>query len=66
MMGIKIREFAPLPHEIPLEELVPTGCFYRDLEKCLDLSFLPEMVAPLHASGGHTSVNPGAFSNYNL
>lgn len=48
MMGIKIREFAPLPREVSLEELVPTECFYRDLvEKCLDLSFIRELVAPL-------------------
>jgi hypothetical protein len=50
--SIKIREFAPLPREISLEELVPTDCFYRDLEKGLDLSFVREMVAPLYASGG--------------
>ena len=30
MMGIKIREFAPLPCEISLEEMIPTDCFYRD------------------------------------
>ena len=56
MMGIKIREFAPLPREVSLEELVPTNCFYRDLEKRLDLSFVREMVAPLYASGGQASV----------
>jgi hypothetical protein len=61
MMGIKIREFSPLPREISLEELVPSDCFYRDLEKCLDLSFVREMVAPLYASGGRTSVDPVVF-----
>ena len=66
MMGIKIREFAPLPPEISLEELVPTDCFYRDLEKCLDLSFVREMVAPLYASGGRTSVDPVVFFKLQL
>src|SRR5215210_5061620 len=66
MMGIKIREFASLPREISLEELVPTDCFYRDLEKCLDLSFVREMVAPLYASGGRTSVDPVVFFKLQL
>jgi transposase len=66
MMGIKIREFAPLPREISLEELVPSDCFYRDLEKGLDLSFVREMVAPLYASGGRTSVDPVVFFKLQL
>jgi transposase len=66
MMGIKNREFAPLPREISLEELVPTDCFYRDLEKCLDLSFVRKMVAPLYASGGRSSVDPVVFFKLQL
>jgi hypothetical protein len=50
MMGIKIHEFAPLPRESLLEELVPSDCFYRDLEECLDLSFVREMVAPRYTT----------------
>jgi hypothetical protein len=68
MMGIKNREFAPLPREISLQELelVPTDCFYRALEKCLDLSFVQEMVAPLYASGGRSSVDPVVFFKLQL
>jgi transposase len=68
MMGIKNREFAPLPREISLQELelVPTDCFYRDLEKCLDLSFVRELVAPLYASGGRSSVDPVVFFKLQL
>jgi transposase len=66
MMGIKIREFAPLPPEISLEDLVPIDCFYRDLEKCLDLSFVREMVAPLYASGRRTSIDPVVFFKLQL
>ena len=65
MMGIKNREFAPLPREISLEELVPSDCFYRDLEKCLDLTFVREMVAPLYASGDERRLTPWSFSSYN-
>lgn len=56
MMGVKIREFQPLPREVSLEELVPTENFYRDLEERLNLSFVREMVAPLYARGGRPSV----------
>ncbi len=66
MMGIKIREFAPLPREISLEELVTTDCFYRDLERRLDLSFVREMVAPLYACGGRPSVDPVVFFKLQL
>jgi hypothetical protein len=32
MMGIKEREFRPLPSNLSLEELVPKDNFYRCLE----------------------------------
>lgn len=66
MMGIEIREFAPLPREVSLEDLVPTGCFYGDLEKRPDLSFVREMVAPLYAGGGRASVDPVVFFKLQL
>jgi hypothetical protein len=60
MMGIKERDFAALPKNLALEELVPQGNFYRRLEE-LDLSFVRELVRPLYASGGRPSVDPVAF-----
>lgn len=66
MMGVKIREFQPLPREASLEELVPTENFYRDLEKRLNLSFVREMVAPLYARGGRPSVDPVVFFKLQL
>jgi hypothetical protein len=39
MMGIKEREFRPLPDNLSLEELVPKGNFYHRLEERIDLSF---------------------------
>jgi hypothetical protein len=49
MMGTKIRNFAPLPEDISLENLVPEEHFYRRLEARLDLSFVRELVEPLYA-----------------
>jgi hypothetical protein len=40
MMGTKVRSFAPLPHDLSLEELVPKDHFYRRLQATLDLSFV--------------------------
>ncbi len=42
MMGIKERDFQPLPN-ISLEELVPSRHFYRHLESKLDLSFVRDL-----------------------
>ena len=44
MMGIKERNFHPLPEDTSLEELVPKDNFYRRLQERLDLSFVREMV----------------------
>jgi hypothetical protein len=40
MMGTKIRNFAALPREVSLENLVPKDNFYRRLEATIDLSFV--------------------------
>lgn len=65
MMGIKLREFAPLP-ELSLEEFVSKDNFYRHLEEKLDLSFVRELVAPLYAVGGRASVDPVVFFKLEL
>jgi len=66
MMGTKIRSFAPLPHDLSLEELVPQDNFYRRLEATLDLSFLRELVGPLYAGDGRPSVDPVVFFKLQL
>src|SRR5215203_697759 len=66
MMGTKTRSFAPLPHDLSLEELVPKDNFYRRLEARLDLSFVRELVAPLYAGGGRPSVDPVVFFKLQL
>ncbi len=49
MMGIKEREFRPLPDNLSLEELVPQDNFYRHLERAVDLSFVRELVKDRYA-----------------
>ena len=58
MMGTKIRNFAPLPREVSLEDLVPKDNFYRRLEATLDLSFVRELVKDRYAPYGRPSVDP--------
>jgi hypothetical protein len=55
MMGIKEREFRPLPDSLSLEELVPKDNFYRRLERRIDLSFVRELVVDRYAAMGRTS-----------
>ncbi len=66
MMGIKIRSFATLPHDLSLEDLVPEDHLYRRLEQTLDLSFVRELVGPLYARGGRPSVDPVVFFKLHL
>jgi len=66
MMGTKVRTFAPLPHDLSLEDLVPQDNFYRRLEATLDLSFVRELVGPLYAKGGRPSVDPVVFFKLQL
>jgi transposase len=61
MMGIKERNFHPLPEDISLEELVPKDNFYRRLQERLDLSFVREMVEGLYAASGRPSIDPEVF-----
>ncbi len=66
MMGIKQRNFSPLPEDLSLEELVPEDNFYRRLEERLDLSFVRELVEDLYARSGRPSVDPEVFFKLQL
>ncbi len=66
MLGTKIRNFALLPADLSLEELVPKDNFYRHLEAQLDLSFVRELVCPLYADGGRPPVDPVVFFKLQL
>ncbi len=66
MMGIKERDFRPLPNDLSLEILVPNDNFYRRLEERIDLSFVRELVLPLYANGGRHSIDPVVFFKLQL
>jgi transposase len=66
MMGIKVRSFSALPHNISLEDLVPKENFYRLLHDVLDLSFVRDLVRPLYAGVGRPSVDPVVFFKLQL
>ena len=66
MMGIKERNFRPLPVDLSLEALVPKDSFYRRLEERIDLSFVRELVLPLYANGGRHSIDPVVFFKLQL
>jgi transposase len=65
MMGIKERNFRPLPN-LSLEELVPQDNFYRRLERMLDLSFVRELVKDCYAAEGRPSIDPVVFFRLQL
>jgi transposase len=66
MMGIKERNFRPLPDDLSLEVLVPKDNFYRRLEERIDLSFVRELARPLYARGGRHSIDPVVFFKLQL
>ena len=65
-MGIKEREFRPLPDNLSLEELVPKDNFYRRLEGRIDLSFVRELVIDRYATVGRASIDPVVFFRLQL
>ena len=66
MMGMKERNFQPLPEDISLEDLIPRDNFYRRLHEKLDLSFVRELVEDLYAASGRPSVDPEVFFRLQL
>ena len=43
---------------LTLEELMPGKHFLRDLERCVDFSFIYDIVEPLYARVGRPSIDP--------
>jgi len=62
MIGHKAREFKPLT-AISVEDLIPKGNFYRQLEEQLNLSFIHEIVSPFYLEIGRASIDPIVFLN---
>jgi transposase len=65
MLGIKVRQFAPI-ERLTLEQLVPPDHFYRQLDRVLDLQFVRALVAPYYAAGGRPSIDPVVFFKLEL
>ena len=65
MIGQKDRIFRKHV-SISLEELVPEDNFYRQVEKCIDLSFVRDLVCHLYSSFGRPSIDPVVFFKLQL
>src|SRR5687767_1528432 len=65
MMGTKARSVAPLCNR-SIEDLVPTGNFYRHLEAKLDLGFVHDLVRATYKECGRPSVDPRVFFKLQL
>ena len=65
MLGYKAKDFQ-IHSAVSLEDLVPEGNFYRQVERCLDLSFVRELVYDLYSDLGRPSVDPVVFFKLQL
>jgi transposase len=65
MLGQKNRDFKPLT-EVSLEDLVPEDHFYRQVDRCLDLSFIRDLVGELYSEIGRPSIDPVVFFKLQL
>lgn len=65
MIGQKDRIFRQHV-SISLEELVPEDNFYRQVERCIDLSFVRESAAKFYADIGRPSIDPVVFFKLQL
>jgi transposase len=61
----KLRELSE-PILVSLEDLVPTGHFYRHLERTLDLAFVRDLVGEAYADIGRPSLDPVVFFKLQL
>jgi transposase len=65
MMGYKLRNLKTYT-SFSLENLVPEDNFYRQVEKCIDLSFVRDLVHHLYADFGRPSIDPIVFFKLQL
>lgn len=64
-MGFKVREFRPLT-KVSLEDLVPQDHFYRQVDRCLDLGFVRNLVLKPYSVMGRPSIDPMVFFKLQL
>jgi transposase len=65
MMGYKIKELKTFT-SFSLETLVPEDNFYRQIEQCVDLSFVRDLVCHLYSAFGRPSIDPVVFFKLQL
>jgi transposase len=65
MIGTKERNFKIHP-KISLDNLVPQNNFYRQLETCISLKFVREIVQDLYSNLGRPSIDPVVFFKLQL
>jgi transposase len=65
MMGYKIRSPKTFT-SFSLETLIPMDNFYRQVEKCIDLSFVRDLVHHLYSAFGRPSIDPVVFFKLQL
>lgn len=65
MLGLKVKDFKT--HSIiSLDDLVPSDNFYRQVERCLDLDFVRDLVRGLCSGIGRPSIDPAVFFKLQL
>lgn len=65
MLGHIARNFRPLT-TVTLEDLVPEDNFYRQVEFCIDLSFVRDLAGEFYSSIGCPSIDPVVFFKLQL
>ena len=65
MMGYKTRNLKTYT-SFSLEDLVPEDNFYRQVEQCIDLRFVRDLVRHLYTDFGRPSVDPVVFFKVQL
>ena len=54
------------PIAVSLKDLVPPNHFYRELDRCLDLAFVRDLVKDAHAERGRPSIDPVVLFKFQL
>lgn len=60
MLGHKSREFRQYA-AVSLDAFVPQDNFYRQVDQCIDLSFVRDLAAEFYSSFGRPSIDQVVF-----
>jgi len=65
MLGQKTKDFQ-IHSDVSLDNLFPENNFYRQVEQCIDLGFVRELVRDLYSDFGRPSIDPVVFFKQQL